>query len=181
MRPLYVYLDSVMQKIMIRHWLSPAGEMIIGSAGQELCISDWTGNPRRMAVDMRICHELKGQYEEGLSPVIEQAIRQLEEYFSGSRKMFDIPLRITGTDFQCAIRAELIKIPYGLTVSYAALADKIGNPKAVRAVANAIATNPLSIFVPCHRVIGSDGALCGYAGGISAKKHLLTLEHRHAF
>lgn len=168
-----------MGEILIRHWQSPIGEMTIGSIGEELCISDWTCNLRRTAVDVCICRDLKSEYKDGTSPTVEQAIRELEEYFAGTRRVFDVPVRIIGTDFQHIVRSELMNIPYGSTISYAELAKRIGNPKAVRAVANAIATNPLSIFVPCHRVIGSGGSLTGYAGGLAAKLSLLSLEHHY--
>jgi len=106
------------------------------------------------------------------------AVSQLEEYFSGQRREFTVPLEFAGTEFQCRVWSELKKIPYGETVSYAELARRIGNPAAVRAVAAAVGANPISIFVPCHRVVGSDGSLTGYAGGLDAKRLLLDLEHQ---
>ncbi len=109
-------------------------------------------------------------------PVIERAAAQLDEYFNGTRKSFDIPLKFIGTEFQQSVRRTLTEIPYGTTISYAELAQRVGNPKAVRAVAAANAINPVSIFVPCHRVIGSDSSLTGYGGGLAAKEFLLKLE-----
>lgn len=167
-----------MHRIIVRRWQSPVGEMLIGSIGEELCLSDWACNPRRKAIDTRLCTVLESRLEFGTSPTIEQAINELTEYFSGTRKEFDIPVRITGTDFQRAVRTGLILIPYGQTITYSQLASLAGNPKSVRAVGNAVATNPLSIFIPCHRVTGTGGALTGYAGGIHVKKYLLTLEQR---
>lgn len=108
--------------------------------------------------------------------VIALAIKELDEYFAGGRKSFDIPLEPSGTPFQKEVWAELLRIPYGATVSYSAIAKAIGLPSAVRAVAAAIGANPISIMVPCHRVIGSDGSLTGYAGGLPAKARLLALE-----
>ena len=119
---------------------------------------------------------LDAKYEEGTSPVIEQAIAQLDEYFDGKRTSFDIPIHLTGTEFQQSVRRELMNIPYGNTISYAVLAQRIGKPKAVRAVASANATNPISIFVPCHRVVGSDNRLTGYGGGLATKRFLLEVE-----
>jgi methylated-DNA-[protein]-cysteine S-methyltransferase len=102
--------------------------------------------------------------------------RQLEEYFSGRRRRFDLPLDLRGTDFQRRCWQELLKIPYGETRSYAQIAHAIGNPLAVRAVGLANGQNPIAIIVPCHRVIGSDGSLTGYGGGLETKRRLLELE-----
>lgn len=101
---------------------------------------------------------------------------QLQEYFRGERKQFLLPLFYTGTDFQCKVWDALKMIPFGETCSYLDIARKIGNEKAVRAVGGANNKNPLPIFIPCHRVIGQNGSLVGYAGGLSAKEFLLTLE-----
>lgn len=150
--------------------------MILGSFGDELCICDWAVEKHRGTIDRRIKRHLNAEFETGSSAVIDQTIQELDEYFSGKRKVFDIPVRFTGSEFQCAVWSELMKIPYGTTISYAELARRIGNPKAVRAVASANATNPISIFVPCHRVIGSNHKLTGYGGGLPAKQGLLELE-----
>lgn len=101
---------------------------------------------------------------------------QLREYFSGERRDFDLPLAPAGTEFQKKVWAELRRIPYGQTISYLELAERIGDPKAVRAVARANALNPIAILIPCHRVIGSDGSLTGYAYGLDRKAGLLALE-----
>ncbi|MGY2574590.1 methylated-DNA--[protein]-cysteine S-methyltransferase [Vibrio sp. C8] len=108
--------------------------------------------------------------------ILNQAKIQLEEYFSGSRTQFDLPLAAKGTDFQQLVWQALCKIPYGETWSYQQLADEIGNPKAVRAVGLANGKNPISVIVPCHRVIGKNGKLTGYAGGVETKEKLLQLE-----
>lgn len=107
---------------------------------------------------------------------LEDAIYQLEEYFNGSRKQFDLPLNPRGTDFQKKVWEELSQIPYGKSISYLDLSKKLGDPKAIRAVAAANGKNPLWIIVPCHRVIGSNGDLVGYAGGLERKKWLLNHE-----
>ncbi|MCE9830993.1 methylated-DNA--[protein]-cysteine S-methyltransferase [Vibrio diabolicus] len=109
-------------------------------------------------------------------PVLRQAVTQLNEYFSGLRNEFELPLAATGTDFQNQVWQALTTIPYGETWSYQDLANAIGNPKAVRAVGLANGKNPISIVVPCHRVIGKSGKLTGYAGGVERKQRLLTLE-----
>lgn len=168
-------------KIMTTRYLSPAGEMIIGSWGDRLCICDWATEKRRTTIDRRIKRHLCAEYEEGMSPVVEKAIAQLNEYFAGKRRAFDIPTVFTGSEFQCAVWGELMKIPYATTISYSELARRICNPKAVRAVAGANATNPISIFVPCHRVIGSNHKLTGYGGGLDAKRLLLELEFSTAY
>ena len=104
------------------------------------------------------------------------AALQLDEYFAGKRRVFDLPLRLDGTSFQRSVWEELQRIPYGQTRTYGQVAQSIGNPKASRAVGSANNRNPVSIIVPCHRVVGSGGALVGYAGGLDAKQMLLDLE-----
>jgi len=107
-----------------------------------------------------------------------EVIRQLRAYFRGELKEFDLPLAMEGTEFQLRVWNALRTIPYGETISYAQLAERIGNPKAVRAVGLANGSNPIPIIVPCHRVIGSDGSLTGFGGGLSTKKMLLELENK---
>jgi len=108
--------------------------------------------------------------------ILKQAVRELEEYFAGKRKSFNVPLNPRGTEFQKSVWKELSRIPYGETICYEELAKRIENPKAVRAVGAANGKNPLWLIVPCHRVIGKNGSLTGYAGGLSVKKKLLLLE-----
>jgi len=107
------------------------------------------------------------------------AVRQLDEYFAGRRREFDLPLRLEGTDFQQRAWQALKEIPYGATWSYGQQAKRIGNPKASRAVGLANGRNPISILVPCHRVIGADGSLTGYGGGVERKRWLLAHEGLH--
>lgn len=114
--------------------------------------------------------------EDGSHPILKAAVGQLEEYFGGKRKEFDLPLEMRGTEFQKKVWRNLLKISYGKTASYGDLAKAIGNPKACRAVGAANGQNPIPIIVPCHRVIGSNGALTGFAGGLKAKKILLDHE-----
>lgn len=108
--------------------------------------------------------------------ILKQAVKELNEYFAGKRTKFDVPLNPVGTEFQKAVWKELTRIPYGKTISYQELALRINKPKAVRAVGAANGKNPLWMIVPCHRVIGKNGSMTGYAGGISLKKKLLLLE-----
>jgi methylated-DNA-[protein]-cysteine S-methyltransferase len=107
-----------------------------------------------------------------------EVILQLQDYFRGELRKFDLPLAMEGTDFQLRVWNALRAIPYGETISYAQLAERIGNPKAVRAVGLANGSNPIPIIIPCHRVIGSDGSLTGFGGGLSTKKKLLDLENK---
>jgi len=107
-----------------------------------------------------------------------EVIRQLQAYFRGELKEFDLPLAMEGTEFQLRVWNALRRIPYGETVSYSQLAERIGSPRAVRAVGLANGSNPIPIIVPCHRVIGSDGSLTGFGGGLSTKRKLLELENK---
>ncbi len=109
--------------------------------------------------------------------LLKEAVRQLKEYFAGSRRVFDLPLSLKGTPFQLSVWEALQTIPYGSTCSYQQIAVQVGNPKACRAVGMANNRNPVIIVVPCHRVIGKNGAMVGYGGGIDVKEHLLRLEH----
>lgn len=111
--------------------------------------------------------------------LLSMATIQLDEYFQGKRTTFSLPFKLTGTPFQLAVWKELQNIPYGQTTSYKEIAQKINKPKAYRAVGMANNKNPLPIIIPCHRVIGSNGKLIGYAGGLKLKKYLLELEKSH--
>ncbi len=119
-------------------------------------------------------------YEIAETPLIIRAAKQLTEYFKGKRMEFDLPLAPKGTDFQVAVWNALQTIPAGETRSYKEIARMVGNPKASRAVGMANNRNPIAIFIPCHRVIGQDGSLTGYAGGLPVKEYLLRLEKRDA-
>jgi methylated-DNA-[protein]-cysteine S-methyltransferase len=110
------------------------------------------------------------------TPLIKKAAVQLDEYFKGKRKLFDLPLSLKGTDFQRSVWEALQKVPYGETCCYVDIAERIGRPKACRAVGMANNRNPIVIIVPCHRIIGKDSSLTGYGGGLDIKKHLLDLE-----
>lgn len=162
--------------IQIQRYHSPCGDLMLGSVEDKLCLCDWAAESHRDIVDRRLRKMLKAGYEESTSDVIREAVRQLDEYFDGKRTVFEVPLFFVGTEFQKSVWRKLLEIPYGSTVSYGELARQLNVPKAVRAVAAANGANAISIFAPCHRVIGSNRALVGYAGGLSAKKRLLDLE-----
>lgn len=118
-------------------------------------------------------------YMEAETPLLRRAARELAEYFSGERRAFDLPLSLEGTAFQRADWAALCEIPYGETRSYGQIAARLGNPKACRAVGMANHRNPVAVLVPCHRVVGKNGSLTGYAGGLDVKEGLLALEKRY--
>ena len=165
--------------IIIKHFDFPCGVIILGSFEGKLCLCDWADGKRRASVDQRLQRILNANFVEGSSDVIERASQQLNEYFLNQRRNFDIPLLFVGTDFQKKVWNELLKIPYGKTISYGELAQRIGKPNSVRAVANTNAVNAISIIAPCHRVIGSDGTLTGYGGGLERKRYLLNMEKKH--
>lgn len=114
------------------------------------------------------------------TPLIKEAKKQLDEYFEGKRSAFDLPLKAIGTEFQQKVWNALLKIPYGETQCYSEIAAMIENPKASRAVGLANNRNPISILIPCHRVIGKNGKLVGYGGGLHIKELLLNLERKHS-
>lgn len=164
------------KRIITRRYESPCGTLLLGSFEDKLCLCDWQVEKHRNHVANRLKRVLKAEFEEAASEVIEKAAAQLDEFFAGKRKKFDVPLLFIGTDFQKKVWNELLNIPYGETISYGEMARSIGMPKAVRAVANANGANAISIFAPCHRVIGSDHSLTGYGGGLETKRMLLELE-----
>ena len=180
---------GVKKYIFVHRYASPCGELLLGEFDNKLCLCDWVVERHHEKVVRRLERELGatvtergwkgGSHARGEAvgcDLLKQAKQQLNEYFAGSRREFDIPLLFVGTDFQKRVWDELLRIPYGHTVSYGEMAQNIGMPSAVRAVANANGANAISIFAPCHRVIGSDGSLTGYGGGLEAKRFLLALE-----
>ena len=165
-----------MEPILVHPFYTPYGELLLGSFNNELCLCDWRYRRMRSTVDARIQRGLQAEYAEGRSPVIEEAMAQLNAYFAGERTTFNLPLRFVGTDFQQRVWKALLAVPYGSTLSYAALTAQVAEPTAIRAVASANGANALSIIVPCHRIVGSNGELTGYAGGLGVKRRLLGLE-----
>ena len=163
-------------KINIEYFKTSYGELILGSFNDKLCLCDWRFRKMRASIDNRIQKELNADYKIEETSVMQNTKLQLNEYFNGDRKVFDIPLLLIGTDFQKSVWNELLKIPYGKTDTYLELSKKLENEKAIRAVASANGANAIAFIVPCHRIIGSDGKLIGYAGGLNVKKKLLQLE-----
>jgi methylated-DNA-[protein]-cysteine S-methyltransferase len=154
----YCYLDT------------PIGKLLLAGDEDALRVIQFpkNGKPGNPAADWR----------ESARGALQETVRQLREYFSGRRTEFDLPLAPEGTDFQRRVWRQLQGIPYGKTISYGELAKRVGNPKASRAVGGANGCNPLPIVIPCHRVIGANGKLTGFGGGLPIKQALLELESR---
>ncbi len=165
-----------MNKIYLQYFKTPVGELILGDFHGKLCLCDWKYRKMRPTIDKRIQEGIDASFDEGETIITETVKHQLNEYFSADRIIFDVPLLMVGSSFQKTVWNELLKIPYGKTESYLGLSRKIGNEKAIRSVAAANGANAISIIVPCHRIIGSDGKLTGYGGGLQAKRKLLQLE-----
>ena len=155
----YCYLDT------------PIGELLLAGDDDALCLVSFPAGAMRRDPDADWIYNEKP---------FAAARQQLTEYFAGERREFDLPLKLNGTEFQMSVLQALQQIPYGETTSYADIAERIGRPKAVRAVGAANGRNPIPIIVPCHRVIGSHGDLTGFGGGLDTKEALLRLEAEHS-
>ena len=164
------------RKVILYDWASPCGRLTIGDTEGKLVVVDWTDGWHHRTVMNRIARRAEADFEVGTTPLIERTVRELNEYFAGRRREFDLPLVFYGTDFQVKVWQALQCIPYGHWVTYGDIAREAGSPKAVRAVGVAVGENPFSIIVPCHRVVGKDKTLTGYGGGYAAKRKILALE-----
>lgn len=166
------------RKIYITRLTTPIGPMFCCSTESGICLLDFTD--RRMLENLfsDLCKRLHGVISPGSNPVLDQAKQELSEYFAGKRQRFTVPLHPSGTEFQLKAWNGLQEIPHGNTRSYSEQATLLGNPRAVRAVARANGLNKISIIIPCHRLVGSDGNLRGYGGGLLRKKWLLDLEQK---
>ncbi|MCM1109468.1 MAG: methylated-DNA--[protein]-cysteine S-methyltransferase [Clostridium sp.] len=167
---------NVRHRIVIRSYESPCGTLVLGDLNHRLCLCDWTSGIHHERTMNRLSTLLEADFKIGFTSILDVAAQQLDEYFTGKRRTFSVPLQFAGTDFQRSVWTALTTIPYATTMSYSELARRIDRPAAVRAVANANGANALSVFVPCHRVIGSDRTLTGYGGGLTVKRFLLQLE-----
>jgi O-6-methylguanine DNA methyltransferase len=155
---------------------SPVGDLFAGVTDDSLCFLEFT-DPKRLEMQTRrLKNRLRAEVVEAHHPLLDELVRQLEQYFAGERRDFDLPLSYPGTHFQQRVWSALLEIPYGQTRSYQAMAYRVGSPDAVRAVGQANGMNPIAIVIPCHRVINSNGALGGYGGGLPRKQQLLDLE-----
>jgi methylated-DNA-[protein]-cysteine S-methyltransferase len=148
---------------------SPLGPIVLAARADALCGAWFDGQRHQPAID-------QGWRQRPALPLFRQAIVELDEYFNGTRTRFDVRVAPAGTAFQQAIWKAIAAVPFGATISYSALATNAGHPGCVRAAGAATGRNPLSIFIPCHRIVGANGALTGYAGGIERKRALLALE-----
>jgi AraC family transcriptional regulator of adaptative response/methylated-DNA-[protein]-cysteine methyltransferase len=162
------------------HIDTPIGEMVAAATDTHLLMFEFEHRRMYQSQLERVRRAANCELEVGESPVFDLLRTQLGEYFSGDRREFDLPLDVPGTAFQMRVWSELQRIPCGTTTSYGRLAVSIGQPSAVRAVASANGANRVAIIIPCHRVIGSDGQLVGYGGGLWRKRRLLELEARAA-
>lgn len=162
--------------ITVMPYQSPCGTLLLGSIDDRLCLCDWQVEKPHDKVMPRLRRILGAELTEGNSAVLSETASQLDLYFAGSLTEFSIPLLTVGSDFQKRVWNELMKVPYGTTLSYSELSRRLGSPSAVRAVANANGANALSIVIPCHRIIGANRTLTGYGGGLPIKKFLLDLE-----
>ena len=146
---------------------TPVGDLLLAGDDGALCLVGFPQGKMR--------HDPEPDWIFNEKPFV-AARQQLEEYFAGERKDFDLPLHLSGTEFQISVLEELQRIPYGETTSYGDIAERIGRPKAMRAVGAANGRNPIPVIIPCHRVIGSGGDLTGFGGGLDTKEALLRLE-----
>ena len=159
---------------------TPVGDMIAGATDAGLCLFDYRYRKLMPAIRRRIESGLNDTFEEGNHPLFAELRKELDEYFAGTRQEFSIPVHPIGSDFQQSVWSSLLGIPYGHTVTYMHQAKVYGDEKAIRAIATANGMNCLAIIIPCHRVIGADGSLTGYAGGLPAKRWLLQHERKNA-
>lgn len=157
---------------------TPIGRMIAFANHEGICLLEFIERKDLDKQTKNLQDALKSEIVKGKNEHLEKLDKQLSEYFSGKRKRFELPLIYTGTDFQKKVWKALLEISFGETTTYLALSNKIGDPKAIRAVAGANGANKMAILVPCHRVIGSDGSLTGYAGGLWRKQWLLDHESK---
>lgn len=167
-----------MKQIHIQYYKTKLGTIIMGSFEDKLCLLDFRDTQKRKVIDDRLKRYLKTDFIEQDNILLKTTRKQFGEYILGKREEFNIPFLMLGTPFQKSVWNALLNIPYGTTTSYANVAKTIGNQKAVRAVANANGANAISIIIPCHRIIGSDGTLTGYAGGLDLKEKLLNIEQK---
>ena len=162
-------MPKLLPKLSYQWIESPVGQLKLIANDSALVAVLWeTDKPNRVLLG-----EMQNDTQH---PILKLTAVQLQEYFQGDRKLFDLPLEFYGTNFQKSVWAELLKIPFGETRSYLQIAQALNNSKAVRAVGAANGKNPISIIAPCHRVIGANGSLTGFAGGLDNKQKLLALE-----
>ncbi len=163
-------------RILFRDITSPLGEMIAGATENGICFLEWHDRGGVERIKQRVEKRYKLPLLPGISKHLDELEKEVAEYFAGRLTRFSVPLDIKGTPFERKTWEQLLAIPYGETRTYGRMADLLGKPRASRAVGRANGANYISIVVPCHRVIESNGGLGGYGGGIKRKRHLLELE-----
>lgn len=166
--------------ITLKYTDTPVGRMRMGASGAGICLFDFEYRKSIDSIMKRIETHSGDSFIEGEHPYFNALETQISEYFSGIRKEFDLPLHLLGTPFQKNVWTGLLTIPYGETRSYKQQSVFLRNEKAIRAVAGANGENGIAIIIPCHRVIGEDGSLTGYGGGLQRKKWLLDHERKHS-
>jgi AraC family transcriptional regulator of adaptative response/methylated-DNA-[protein]-cysteine methyltransferase len=159
---------------------TPLGEMAAAATKDGICLLEFKSRPALESEFNRLALTFNETVKPGSNKHLRALKKQLKEYFKGKKKEFSLPLITPGTEFQLAVWDNLKKIPYGRTISYLELAKSIKNPGAVRAVAGANGSNRIAIIIPCHRVIGADGDLVGYAGGLNKKRWLIDHERKYS-
>lgn len=165
-----------MNQINIYYFKSRIGELIAGSFDGRLCLMDFRYRKMRQIIDSRIKRGLAAEFIVRTDDVVREAEKELDEYLKGTRMDFEVPILTVGTDFQKKVWDKLMRVPYGATATYGELAAVLEKGSSVRAVAGANAANAIAVIIPCHRIIGKDGELIGYGGGLAVKKRLLNLE-----
>jgi len=166
-------------KVWYKHIDTPVGKMRVAGNDAGICVFDFAYRKALDGIWTRIERSLDAAFEEGDHPFFTSLEMQINEYFAGTRRVFDLPLNLVGTEFQKSVWNGLLDIPYGHTRSYKKQSIFLGNEKAIRAVARANGENSIAIIIPCHRVIGENGSLVGYGGGLPNKRKLLELEWKH--
>jgi AraC family transcriptional regulator of adaptative response/methylated-DNA-[protein]-cysteine methyltransferase len=164
--------------VTLRTIETPIGPMLAGATAEAIVLCDFAERPM-IGAQLAAVRRRIGPTREGGSPLLDRLEAQLEEFFAGTRKEFDLPLDIPGSAFQERVWAELQRIPYGETISYRQLAERVDAGAAYRAVGRANGSNRVAVIVPCHRVVAANGGLGGYGGGLPAKRRLLELEGSH--
>ena len=165
--------------VTMTRYLSPLGPMLVGATDEAVCLLEFADRRMLQTQLRRLAGRLGCSFAPGTNPVIDLAVDELEAYFAGDLVRFTMPIHTPGTEFQQAVWNQLLEIPYGTTVSYGDVARALGRASAVRAVARAVGDNKIAIVIPCHRVVGSDGRLTGYGGGLWRKQKLLDHERSH--
>ncbi len=159
---------------------SPIGALTVAAMREGICVVEFVeaGKPGVDIDGLALFYKM--EKVQGTNRHIRALRKQMKDYFKGKRKEFSVPFFYHGSEFQKSVWQILLKIPYGKTITYMNLAEKLGNPKAIRAAASAVGSNPIAIIIPCHRVIGSDGNLTGYRGGLEKKRWLIDHERKHS-